>query len=588
MGTSGSKPKKSNVSKVSECQAITLKSEIKRNKTPRIPLDIYIELSKGICKLIIKNLNTNATGFFISDKYDNKFLITNNHVISENLVNSNVTIIMELHNKEKYELELDKNERYIKFYENPVDITVIQINDLYDLCDRIKFLSADFSYKNCGYNRYVNNDIYLLGYPCGNSIECSTGIITSISVNEFKHNCDIDTGSCGSPIILVSNYKVVGIHKVGIININIGSFLGIIFNYNDYIIADFNKEMIDNPIIKKAKSSSIQFQKAINSNELINSNKIVSKQNNSENYILSEISISKNEVNENIRIINSYEAEIRNSKIFTFDDNLRNENEIKDCKIFIEEKLIPFSYFYKFNKEGTYKIKYSFPNNLTNFYYLFYDCKNIISLDFTHFNTNEVTNIYGMFYKCSSLSKINLSNFNTENMTDMSCLFSHCSSLTNLDLSNFNTENVNEMESMFYKCSSLTNINLSSFNTKKVKNMRAMFYECSSLTDLNLSNFNTENVTDMRSMFYKCSSLNSLNLSNFNTKKVKNMYAMFQDCCSLTNLDLSNFNTQNVTEIEGIFHNCSLLNGSDIICYDKKVLDEFAKRTLDQSIILDI
>ena len=100
MGTSGSKPKKSNVSKVSECQAITLKSEIKRNKTPRIPLDIYIELSKGICKLIIKKLNTNATGFFISDKYDNKFLITNNHVISENLVNSNVTIIMELHNKE--------------------------------------------------------------------------------------------------------------------------------------------------------------------------------------------------------------------------------------------------------------------------------------------------------------------------------------------------------------------------------------------------------------------------------------------------------------------------------------------------------
>ena len=89
-------------------------------------------------------------------------------------------------------------------------------------------------------------------------------------------------------------------------------------------------------------------------------------------------------------------------------------------------------------------------------------------------------------------------------------------------------------------------------------------------------------------MFYKCSSLNSLNLSNFNTKKVKNMLAMFQDCCSLTNLDLSNFNTQNVTEIEGIFHNCSLLNGSDIICYDKKVLDEFAKRTLDQSIILDI
>ena len=590
MGASGSKPKKIKElkeAKVSECQAITLKPEIKRIKTPRIPLDVFIELSKGICKLIIKKLNTNATGFFISDRHDNKFLITNSHIISEYLLNLNATIIMEIHNKEKYELKLDKNERYIKYYENPIDITVIQITDLYDLCDKIKFLSVDFSYKNGGYYRYVNNDVYLLGYPSGNSIECSTGKITSISVNEFKHNCDIDTGSSGSPIILISNSKVIGIHKVGIININIGSFLGIIFNHNDYIIENYNKEMNDNPIIKKAKTSSIQFQKSININQLIKENKIALNQNHNENYILSEIYINKDEVNENIRIINSCEAEQRNSKIFEFDDNLRNENEIRRCEIFIEEKLIPFSYFYRFNKEGTFKIKYSFPNNLTNLYYLFYDCKNIISFDFTHFNTQDVTNMYGMFYKCSSLTKINLSNFKTENVTDMRCLFSYCSSLTNINLSNFNTENVTEMESMFYKCSSLTNLDLSNFNTKKVKNMRVMFYECSSLTSLNISKFNTENVTDMRNMFSHCSSLNNLNLSHFNTLKVKNMYGMFQDCYSLTNLDLSNFNTQNVTEIEGMFSNCSLLNGSDVICYDKKVLDEFSKRISDQSILLD-
>ena len=44
-----------------------------------------------------------------------------------------MTIIIEIYNKEKYELKLNKNERYIKTYENPIDITIIQINDLNDM-----------------------------------------------------------------------------------------------------------------------------------------------------------------------------------------------------------------------------------------------------------------------------------------------------------------------------------------------------------------------------------------------------------------------------------------------------------------------
>ena len=121
--------------------------EINAGGAPRVPLDIYIESSKGVCKLIIKELNQNATGFFLTDVSGNKFLVTNYHVISEKIVNSNMTIIIEIYNKEKYELKLNKNERYIKTYENPIDITIIQINDLKDLCSNIKFLSIDLNYK---------------------------------------------------------------------------------------------------------------------------------------------------------------------------------------------------------------------------------------------------------------------------------------------------------------------------------------------------------------------------------------------------------------------------------------------------------
>ena len=109
-----------------------LKKEIDADGAPRVPLYIYNESSKGVCKIIIKELHKNATGFFLSDISKNKFLITNNHVISKDIVDSNMTIIIEIYNKEKYELKLNKNERYIKFYENHLDITIIQINDLKD------------------------------------------------------------------------------------------------------------------------------------------------------------------------------------------------------------------------------------------------------------------------------------------------------------------------------------------------------------------------------------------------------------------------------------------------------------------------
>ena len=190
-----------------------------------------------------------------------------------------------------------------------------------------------------------------------------------------------------------------------------------------------------------------------------------------ENFITAEIKVE--DASRDIRLFNSYENvnkdNIKNDPEYEINCN---ENEIiKNIEIKLDE--IPIqtidTYLYKFPKEKTYKIKYSFKGKLTKTNYMFYSCDSIIKLD--------------------------LSNFNTKNVNDMSFMFSFCKNLKSLDLTNFNTENVNNMYHMFYFCKSLTSLNLSSFNFGKVNNMNYMFACCSSLKKLvitDLESFNNK------------------------------------------------------------------------------------------------
>ena len=216
---------------------------------------------------------------------------------------------------------------------------------------------------------------------------------------------------------------------------------------------------------------------------------------NKNNIIIGEIYINKKDINKDIRIINSFENAKRENGWKDKDDDWKreNENEIKEnVEIKINKKLIEFTYYYKFNKEGKYTIEYSFKNNLTKTCYMFYECNSLISLD--------------------------LSKFNAQNVKYMSYMFSDCKSLINLNLSNFNTQNVTNMGNMFWYCNSLTNLDLSNFNTQKVTNMSHMFFNCESLISLDLSNFNTHNVEDMEGMFWYCDSLKKENITTKDDK----------------------------------------------------------------------
>ena len=326
-------------------------------------------------------------------------------------------------------------------------------------------------------------------------------------------------------------------------------------NYKEYYLNYL--EMINNNI----KKNNIKYDEIT----LINLSKIKHK-----NEIICTYDIEKED--ENIQILNSYEEILKKYEkysVWDFNGTSENENELKKCDIFINDKRIPFCYEYKFPKKGKYTIKFEFYEPLTNTNFMFDECNKIISIDLSNFNSKKIRNMSYMFSNCSSLKNINLSNFNTENVNNMSYMFNNCSSLEELDLSNFNTRNVNNMVYMFTYCSSLKKLKISKlFDTSKIEDMSYMFSDCYSLEELDLSNFKTENVNNMQNMFLNCSSLKNINLSKFKTKKVENMNCLFNNCSSLQSLELDNFKTNKVYQMDKMFQNCSSLKTLSFINFN--------------------
>ena len=233
---------------------------------------------------------------------------------------------------------------------------------------------------------------------------------------------------------------------------------------------------------------------------------------------------------------------------------------------------------------------------------MFYELKNLKSIDFSDFDASIVTSMKNMFYLCESLESINFGNIDTSNLINMDFMFHKCTSLKSLDLNNLDTSNVISMSKMFHECTSLKSLDLNNLDTSKVSNMSAMFQKCKSLETLDLSQFDTSNVTDMNLMFSECIDLKSINLDNFDTKNVNymncmfnmcynlsslnimsfdtsnvlNMQSMFNDCGSLTSLNLNNFNTSKVTNFRAMFNNCGSLISLNVYNFEFNDMNSFS------------
>ena len=63
------------------------------------------------------------------------------------------------------------------------------------------------------------------------------------------------------------------------------------------------------------------------------------------NYIIAKFEIKKSDIKQETQILN-------------YNENDKSEELKNSCEIYIKDKKIPFSYTYKFEKEGIYTIKY--------------------------------------------------------------------------------------------------------------------------------------------------------------------------------------------------------------------------------------
>ena len=166
----------------------------------------------------------------------------------------------------------------------------------------------------------------------------------------------------------------------------------------------------------------------------------------------------------------------------------------------------------------------------TSCYKWFFWCEKLNQVEgIKNLNTKEVTDMADMFYECRDLSSLDVSGFNTGKVTDMSGMFYECISLKLLDVAKFNTANVKSMSNMFYRCNNLDLLNVTNFNTANVANMQGMFYSCPALTTIYASDkFVTGQVTDGSNMFSNCINLKGFIEYKNNSDKTDHTYANYK------------------------------------------------------------
>ena len=439
-----------------------------------------------------------------------KVLITNNHNIDSTVLNKRGKLKYFINNNgDEYEKFLNLGIERYTYTDDINDFTIIEIKDE-DCIDY--FIKVEEN--NNEENVFENENVFTLQYPEGKDLSFSSGQIIKIDNkdNEYLlYNIGTKKGSSGSPIILLKNFKIVGVHKGGSKKLNIK---------NEKI----NKGIIFKKILDKIPHKNILLIE--------------------DNMIKCEYYIKKENIGQKVQVYNNQNNIEKKINRFTIYEGSEKKEEIIDGK-------------YLFNKEGRYFIKYYFDETIDDLSSMFYNCPSLYKVNTISFSdNNKIKNISKMFEKCNYLKEIDLKNFKTKNVTDMSHMFSQCNSLEKINLSKFNTHNVKNMSYMFNDCINIKEIDLSSFDTKNVTDMSHMFSQCNSLEKINLSKIKTNNVINMSYMFSQCNILKTIDLSSFDTKNVKYLSYMFNQCNNLKEIDLSSFDTKNGIDMSYMFSYC--------------------------------
>jgi len=423
-----------------------------------------------ICKIYLKNSEI-GLGFFCKITFNNNILpfLITSSHILED-IDKNKIIKLFINNDVK-KIKIDNSRKIYISHDKNIDIAIIEIKPNIDKIYNYLELDINELYKNEENLdlKYTTKLIYIIYYQNEEICVSYNFINEIINSKKFKYYNKIEEGSFGCPILSLKSFKVIGIQY--------GNSQNIRLNYGIFI-----------------------------------------------KNVINEFNRYKNEIN----II--YEIDEENvENIFGDEFVKKNKHNIELIINGIEYNLIS-----KFKlKKGENNIKIITINKITNFEYMFYECKslkNIKGLEYLY--TKDINNFNYMFYGCSSLQNINgLENWNVSNGNNFSYMFNGCSSLSDIkELENWNVLKGNNFSFMFSGCLSLSNVRgLENWNVSNGNYFSYMFNGCSSLSELKaLENWNVIKGYDFKSMFSGCSSLSDIKgLENWNVSNGNDFSLMF-------------------------------------------------------------
>ena len=224
---------------------------IKKNKYSIDSVDIdnikIIEKQMKHCICRIKNGDKIYNGFFcnIEQNKENKIrgLFTSYDIINDKDIKEKKNLELFFNNNKEYKLvKLDNNRKIYSDKNQGIRIFIIQNNDNINNDKNYLDLDDGLFKKNISYN---NKSIYIIQNQKGNKASVTFGNIREINDSKISHICKVLNNSEDSPILNLSNNKVIGIQ-----NNNGGLFLRAIIQDLNNVKLKINNKEIENLVNK--------------------------------------------------------------------------------------------------------------------------------------------------------------------------------------------------------------------------------------------------------------------------------------------------------------------------------------------------
>jgi len=181
-------------------------------ENPMLFNNIFNIINRSICKIEIDEIS--GTGFFIKIPIPSKEnamcgLMTNNHILNENMIKLNKSFRIYMAYNEKYGIDIKINKEDFVFTSELIDVTFIELNN--DIINEIDPIFLNPSNEDAK----VNESVLIYQYAQA-KYSLAHGNITDIKSFNYYHEIITNKGSSGSPL-LNKSYEVVGMHKSKII-----------------------------------------------------------------------------------------------------------------------------------------------------------------------------------------------------------------------------------------------------------------------------------------------------------------------------------------------------------------------------------